>query len=125
MTQTVCGAWQLNTTSTTPDISLAEIPCSEERSPLCVRKIDSAQPITSIISNSRILITGTGVRRKNKGKGRRRNQVNKKRQSLRWKQRKNKKSEKVGFTNKRQGRSVGQAEDRQAAQGCDPIEVSR
>ena len=51
--------------------------------------------------------------------------MNKKRQSLRWKQRKNKKSEKVGFTNKRKGRSVGQAEDIQAAQGCDPIEVSR
>ena len=111
----------MDTTSTTPEFSLAEISCSEERSPLCIRPIDSTQPITPVLSNSTI----TNPVRKNKGKGRRKNQANKKLQSLRWKQKKNKKSEKVGFTNKRQGRSVGQAEDRQAAQGCDPIEVSR
>ena len=113
MTQiTGCGTWQLDTTLTTPEFSLAEISCSEERSPLCIRPIDSAQPITTVFSNSSII----NPIRKNKGKGRRRNQVNKKRQSLRWKQRKNKKAGKVGFTNRRQARQTGQ--------GCDPIEVS-
>ena len=110
-----CATWQLDTSSDTPNITQTGISCSEERSPLCLRPIDPASEITLEVSSF-------PQRRKNKGKGRRRNQVNKKRQSLRWKQRKNKKSEKVGFTKKRRkGRSV---EARQAGQGWDPIEVS-
>ena len=109
---TGCGTWQLDTTSATLGISQTEISCSEERKPLCLRKKVPASEITLELSSTK--------RRKNKGKGRRRN---KKRQSLRWKQRKNKKSEKVGFTKKRQGRSASQAEARQTGQ-CDPIEVS-
>ena len=124
-----CGTWQLDTTSTTADLIQKEISCSEERKPLCLRPKDSvsASDITIVVGKS---LAG---RRKNKGSGRRRNQGNKgrgrrrnkRRQSLRWKQRKNKRSEKVGFTQrrKRQGRSVNQAEARQAGQGCDPIEV--
>ena len=104
-----CATWQLDTSSDTPNITQTGISCSEERSPLCLRPIDPASEITLEVSSF-------PQRRKNKGKGRRRNQVNKKRQSLRWKQRKNKKAGKVGFTNGRQARQTGQ--------GCDPIEVS-
>ena len=116
---TGCGTWQLDitSTSTTADISQTEISCSENRKPLCIKPTDPSLDITFQF------LTFAARRRKNKG----RSQVkkNKRRQSLRWKQRKNKKSEKVGFTQKRkrQGRSVSQAEARQAGQDCDPIEV--
>ena len=119
---TGCGTWQLDTTSnsTTADISQTEISCSENRKPLCIKPTDPSLDITFEFTGA-----SSARRRKNKGRGRGRNQVNKRRQSLRWKQRKNKRSEKVGFTQrrKRQGRSVNQAEARQAGQGCDPIEV--
>ena len=68
---------------------------------------------------------GRGNRRNQVKKGKGRKKVNTRQHSLRWKQRKNKKSEKVGFTKKRQGRSVDQGEARQTGQGCDPIEVSK
>ena len=95
--------WTLQTVSSISSMQYSGITqemtnCAEERNPLCIRL------------------------RENNGNGKKKRQGNKKKNSLRWKQRKNKKSEKVGFTKKRRkGRSV---EARQAGQGWDPIEVS-
>ena len=109
-----CGTWQLDTSSSSsPSINQTGISCQEERKPLCLRPVDPDQPIEEIQEEP-------PASKRNKGRGRRRKKfVNKKRHSLRWRQRKNKKSEKIGFVRRRQGRSVSQGRQN----GCDPVEV--
>ena len=108
-----CGTWQLDTTSGS-SINQTGVPCGEKRKPLCLRPIDPSQGIEEIHQEP------APVKRKKRRRGKRKKPtVNKKLHSLRWKQRKNKKSEKIGFIKKRQDRSNNLG--RQA--GCDPVEV--
>ena len=106
-----CGTWQLDTTSSSASINQTGIACSEERRPLCLRPQDPDQNIEEI-QQEPAASKNRKMRRK-----RRKKFVNKKRHSLRWKQRKNKKSEKIGFLNKKRSNNLGRQND------CDPVEV--
>ena len=97
-------------TAATASINQTGIDCSEERKPLCLRKIEPDEDIEEIYAD-----TPASRRNRRRRRRRRKQAANKKRQALRWKQRKNKKSEKIGFVARKQGRQ----------DECEPIEVCK
>ena len=88
-----CYTLQANTISQFPPLFATSVNCTQERKPLCGRP--TSNPTTITTTTTTTTTTTAAPRQKSstkRGKGRRRNRVNKGRKTLRWKQNKRKKA---------------------------------